>query len=197
LHFPLDDGIVVGEAQMDRITVREYFRKPESLRPMELVFGVVREPPAPAYGHQSIVTRLTALLDRHVRGLDLGDVCVSPVDVVLDAAAALVVQPDIVFVSRLRRRIVRDRIWGAPDLVVEVLSARTATRDRTTKLRWYRRYGVREYWLVDPAGCALDVRPLERGAGGRRVYRGAAPIRSLVLSDWSHSADTIFARSAR
>jgi len=66
-----------------RYTVDEYFTPPESLRPMELVYGVVREPP-PRYGHQSVVTRLTALLDAHVRAHALGQVCVSPVDVVLD-----------------------------------------------------------------------------------------------------------------
>ena len=42
-----------------RLTVDEYFRYPETLRPNELVFGLVREPPAPRYGHQSIVTRVT------------------------------------------------------------------------------------------------------------------------------------------
>jgi Uma2 family endonuclease len=185
---------MASSSEMERIGVSEYFRKPESLRRMELVYGVVREPPAPAYGHQSVVTRLTALLDDHVRRVHLGDVCVSPVDVVLDPTAALVVQPDIVFVSQLRRSIIRDRVWGAPDLVVEVLSSRTATRDRTIKLQWYRRYGVREYWLVDPGRHTVDVGPLERGAGRRRLYRDGTRMRSVVLPDWSHSADAIFAR---
>jgi Uma2 family endonuclease len=106
---------------------------PESLQPMELVYGRVREPPSPRYGHQSVVTHLAALLDQHVRQHDLGKVCVSPMDVVLDDAAALVVQPDIVFVATPHLDRIRERIWGAPDLVVEVLSRGTAKRDRTTK----------------------------------------------------------------
>jgi hypothetical protein len=65
---------------------------------------------------------LTALLDAHVRERDPGVVCVSPVDVVFDARAALVLQPDIVFVARERLGIVRDRIWGAPDLIVVALA---------------------------------------------------------------------------
>jgi hypothetical protein len=52
-----------------RLGVAEYLRKPESMRPMELVYGIVREPPAPRYGHQSLLTHLGALLDRHVREL--------------------------------------------------------------------------------------------------------------------------------
>lgn len=149
----------------ERMNVRDYFDTPETLRPTELVFGMVREPPAPSYGHQSLVTRLTVVLATHVDEQQLGIVCVAPIDVVLDEDAALVVQPDVVFVSAERAAIVRDRIWGAPDLVVEALSPRTAHRDRTTKLGWYRRYGVKECWLVNPTSRSIEIAYL---AGGRR-----------------------------
>jgi hypothetical protein len=65
-----------------KIGVDEYFAMAESMRPMALVYGVVREPPAPLYGHQSVLTHLGALMDAHVREHRLGRVCVSPVDVV-------------------------------------------------------------------------------------------------------------------
>ena len=176
---------------MQRLSVAEYFRRPESLRPMELVWGVVREPPAPRYVHQSVVTRLTALLDAHVRARSLGEVCVAPVDVVLDRYAGLVLQPDVVFVTSERRQIIRESIWGSPDLVVEVLSPRTASRDRTTKLRWYRKYGVRECWLVDPVAKAIEVRPLTRGAR-HRSFSGSRPMQSTVLTEWDVPAGAVF-----
>ena len=166
----------------ERLTTAAYLRLPESMRPMELVYGVVREPPAPRYGHQSIVTRLTRYLDTHVSAHGLGEVCVSPVDVVLDEPNALVVQPDIVFVARERRHIIRDRIWGAPDLVVEVLSPRTERRDRTTKLEWYMRYGVRECWLVEPNAAFIEV--VQLPSGDRTLYYGAMVARSAVLAQW-------------
>ena len=168
---------------MKRLTVREYFRGPESLRPMELVYGIVREPPAPRYGHQSIVTRLTALLCAHVDSRALGVICVSPIDVVLDEVRALVVQPDLVFVDRRRTAIIRDRIWGAPDLVVEVLSPATARHDRTTKLNWYRRCGVRECWLVDAAHRRIEVIGPTVGPERRVCFHGGDPIVSSVLPD--------------
>lgn len=174
-------------------TVSEYFSEPETMRPMELVYGVVREPPAPRYGHQSIVTRMTVLLDQHVRSLGLGVVCVSPVDVVLDRARALVVQPDIIFVSRERLDIIRERVWGAPDLVVEVLSLGTAGYDRTDKLGWYREYGVQECWLVDPFQRQIDIVNYRSAAGESRVTcRDQTGLRSCVLPTLAVSISEFF-----
>ena len=170
----------------------EYFRMPESLRPMELEFGFVREPPAPAFGHQSVVTGLTALLKTHVDHRGLGVVCVSPIDVVLDRAGGLVVQPDIIFVAAGRRDIIRDRVWGAPDLVVEVLSPGTRRRDRTKKLRWYRHYGVRECWLVDPAARSVEVLECQAKPIRRTTFAGTERIVSAVLPDWHLAAGDVF-----
>jgi Uma2 family endonuclease len=159
---------------------------------MELVYGVVREPPAPRYGHQSQLTRLASLLIAHVEGYDLGDVCVAPVDVVLDEDKSLVVQPDIIFVARERLHIIRERVWGPPDLVVEVLSPRTAHRDRTTKLDWYRRYGVAECWLVDTKRRSVDVIGLRPAPERHSRFSGDAPMTSGVLTRWNTSAATVF-----
>ena len=177
---------------MERLTVAEYLNMSESMKPMELVYGVVREPPAPRYGHQSLLTHLGALLDAHVRERQLGQVCVSPVDVVLDEPAALVVQPDIIVVARERLSIVRERVYGPPDLVIEVLSARTARRDRTTKLGWYRRCGVRECWLVDTKRRSVEVVELQGAVERRQTFTDEAPMRSAVLPDWTIPVAEIF-----
>jgi Uma2 family endonuclease len=161
------------------------------MTPTELVYGVVREPPAPQYGHQRVVTHLGALLDDHVRSRGLGEVCVSPVDVVLDAVRALVLQPDIVFLASPVEHLVDGRIWGGPDLVVEVLSPGTAQRDRTTKLRWYREHGVRECWIVDPIRAAVEVVRLAAPVA-RRTFTGRSRVRSAVLADWDVTASQIF-----
>jgi Uma2 family endonuclease len=149
---------------------------------MELVRGVVREPPAPLYGHQSLVTRTTVLLDTHVREHRLGTVCVSPIDVVLDRAGGLVLQPDVIFVSTGRAGIIRERIWGAPDLVVEVLSKRTAIRDQTEKLRWYRQYGVSECWFIDPHARTIAIVDCTRVPNERvPMFSGEDILESRVL----------------
>ena len=175
-----------------RKTVAQYFRLAETLRPMELVYGIVREPAAPRYSHQAIVTHLTVLLAAYVRACGSGEVCVSPVDVVLDRERVLVVQPDIVFIAADRLEIVRDRIWGAPDLVVEVLSPGTARRDRTTKLGWYRTYGVKECWLVDATRRRVEVVSLQGPRGRRHVFTGRRRVRSEVLPGFATPAAACF-----
>ena len=175
-----------------KLSVVEYLDLEETLQPMELVYGtVVREPAMPSWTHQQVSLRLSALLQAHVEELGLGGVS-PPVDVVLDVEAALVVQPDLVFVSNERRGIVRERVWGSPDLVVEILSPRTARHDRTVKLAWYRRYGVRECWLVDLRARTVEVVDLT-SATPSRLFHGDEPVRSYVLPRWAVSPDRIFA----
>ena len=188
-----DDAIVVRGVMSERFSVDGYLAGRERMRPTELVWGIVREPPAPRYGHQSVVTRTVVLIDQYARTHGCGRVCVAPVDVVLDARKGLVVQPDVVFVSNARLEIVRDQVWGAPDLVVEVLSDATRRRDRTLKWRWYRRYGVREYWLIDTVDKSVTVAGFEPGRPARgRVCRGHAAVKSTVLATFDTPASAFF-----
>jgi Uma2 family endonuclease len=179
-----------SELSMEKkITVDEYFTFPETIRPMELVYGYVREPAMPFGDHQLVVVRLATLLDAHVRERNLGRVF-PPMDVVLDRETGLVVQPDLLFISTHRMNIVPDRVWGAPDLVVEVASPSTEHRDRTLKLAWYRRYGVKECWLVYPRDRRLEV--VDCQSGERLPFAGEERIRSKVLPEFDQTAGACF-----
>ena len=87
----------------------------------------------------------------------------SPIDVVLDRDRRLVVQPDLIVVAEERLSMVTDRVWGPPDLVVEVLSPwpRIGTLDE--RIGWFAQYGVRECWLVHQDTRTVEV--LEFSAG--------------------------------
>jgi Uma2 family endonuclease len=179
----------------ERMTLREYLAGDETMRPQELAYGILREPPAPGYGHQVTVGRVFELLVRHVRQYDAGRVVISPVDVVLDPTRALVVQPDVVFVSRERLGIVDRCIRGAPDLVVEVLSSARRRHDRTVKVEWFRKYGVRECWLVDPVSREIDVRDLTAAEGSSRVFEPGQVARSAVLPRLRLRVESVFTDS--
>ena len=174
-----------------RLSLAAYLSTGETNRPQELAYGVLREPPAPGFAHQVIVGRIHVALDRHARRYALGEVVESPVDVILDRARALVVQPDIVFVSKDRREICAERIWGPPDLVVEVLSTFRRRHDRVTKVRWYRQYEVRECWIVDPVARTVEVLDLTSSAA--RTFEGPQLLRSRVLPRLRMRADRAFA----
>ncbi|MCL6643060.1 MAG: Uma2 family endonuclease, partial [Candidatus Bipolaricaulota bacterium] len=86
----------------------------------------------------------------------LGVVLSAPTDVVLSYTN--VVQPDLLFVSNARKKIITEKnIQGAPDLIVEILSETSEEQDRTTKMQIYSRHGVKEYWLIDPDRETLAV----------------------------------------
>lgn len=179
---PSDDGIVVVvDYERHRLTLEEYLSGEETNRPMELDFGVVREPAAPSWGHQLVVGRVFVSLDEHVSRLKLGRVVQSPIDVILDRERALVVQPDLVFIAADRLHICTDRVWGPPDLAIEVLSTGTARHDSTVKLSWFQRYGVRECWLIDPVGCEVNVVCLTESSRVSCVYKEDELVESKVL----------------
>jgi Uma2 family endonuclease len=132
-----------------------------------------------------------ALAD-HVRVHDAGGLWLSPIDVVLDRQQPLVVQPDIIFVARHRLHIVTDRVWGPPDLVVEVLSPRPRIGSLDERLEWFGRYGVRECWLVHQAIREIEVVQFAAGEfESRRFFVGDDPIRSEVLPQFGRSVASI------
>jgi Uma2 family endonuclease len=120
-------------------------------------------------------------LEAHVRRYNMGRVVVSPIDVILDRDRALIVQPDLVFVAAARSHICTDRIWGAPDLAIEVLSTSNRRHDRTVKVGWYREYGVRECWVVDPISCQIGVVDLAAPEVRSHVFEARQIVRSSVL----------------
>ena len=170
----------------------DYLSTPETTRPREVVYGMVREPPAPFFSHQQLVLLIARLLQDHVDAHRLGRVAIAPLDVVLDAEAALIVQPDVMFVSNERLSIIRNQIWGAPDLVVEVLSDGTEAYDRRQKLGWYRQYGVRECWLVDFRAQAVVIVDFTGSMPETRVAKGVNAIRSSVLPGLSATGFSVF-----
>lgn len=146
------------------MTTAEYLATPETVVPHELAFGVMRVADSPLVPHQRLLGRLHLVMAPLAEAQRLGEVLIAPMDVILDAERALVVQPDLMFVSRARAGIVTDKIFGPPDLVVEILSPHPRIGRLEERLGWFARYGVRECWLADLARRQYSV--LVLGASG-------------------------------
>jgi Uma2 family endonuclease len=138
-----------------KFTYHDYTQLPDDKR-YELVEGELFLVPAPNLFHQSILLELAAILRRYLRKHDLGKIFIAPCDVVFSEIS--VAQPDLLFVSKGRMGILTEaNVQGAPDLVVEILSPSTRQRDRGIKRRLYAKYGVCEYWIVDPDKKTVEV----------------------------------------
>jgi len=138
-----------------KLTYHDYVQLPDDKR-YELAEGELILVPAPNLYHQQILGKLWTSIYTHAEANHLGKVFLAPCDVVL--CEITVLQPDLLFVSREHQGILTDaNIQGSPDLVVEILSPSTRQRDLGIKRNLYAKYGVREFWIVDPDVKTVEV----------------------------------------
>jgi len=140
-----------------RYTYADYITWGEDVR-CELIDGVVYDmSPAPGWLHQELSTNLLGQLFNFLEGKTC-KVFHAPFDVRLnyDSDDDSVVQPDIVVICN-SDIISGTGCTGAPDMVIEILSPSTASKDMIVKYNRYLRAGVREYWIVDPQTKTVRV----------------------------------------
>jgi len=184
------------QAAIPRVSFADLERWPEDGRRYELYDGEVYVVPSPIPLHQIVSARLYLALEEHTRAYG-GVVLYAPLDIVLTDFD--VVQPDLVLFTRDRQHLIDPRkvIHHAPDLAIEILSPSTSANDRGRKMQLLARHSVKEYWLVDPDGAAIEVYRLsgERfvlagtARGGEAVKSALLPelhLRPCDLSDSSH-----------
>ncbi|MBM4064043.1 MAG: Uma2 family endonuclease [Planctomycetes bacterium] len=144
-----------------KITYADYLKIDDNNR-YEIFHGELRMVPAPSTDHQGISINLGSLIWKFVKEKKLGKVFEAPTDVVFDDDE--VFQPDIVFIKSERQDIIRENaIHGIPDLIVEIVSPSSTFYDMVEKKEIYRKYGVKEYWLVFPKEKGIEVLTLENG----------------------------------
>ncbi len=135
----------------------EYLRTPTTNRVQELWMSVVRVADSPTAWHQDLAFEIAIGIRAFARPRGLGKVWLAPLDVILDHDRGLVVQPDVVYVSDERMDIVTDKVRGAPDLVVEVLSPLPRIGSVNERVQCFAQYGVTECWLVNQINRTIDV----------------------------------------
>jgi len=146
-------AIYGGGARRDKrqgeYTVEDYYALPDDMR-VELIDGVFYDMASPMPVHQIVALEICIHMSTYIKGKK--GKCVpllSPLDVQLGCDDRTIVQPDLLVVCD-RDKVRQNVVYGAPDLVVEVLSSSTRRKDMSIKLAKYTEAGVREYWMVDP-----------------------------------------------
>lgn len=174
-----------------KFTYEDYLQLPEDKR-YELMEGEFYMVPSPTWAHQTISKKLFRILDDFITDHGLGEIRYAPLDVVLSEVD--VVQPDVLFVSKERSRIISEKnIQGSPDLVVEILSPATAEKDKGLKRKLYAKYGVNEYWLVDPDKKSIEVLTLgEAGFETAGIYGKGEALASRLLRGLRLKLEEVF-----
>ena len=152
-------------ARLKEWTYEEFMALPEG-GPVryEIIDGDLCMTPAPSPRHQEISKNLLFEIERFLRTNPLGEIFAAPVDMVFSREPPQVVVPDLVFVATEHLSLITEKnLQGVPDLLVEILSPTTSLRDRREKLALYERFGVPEYWIVDPKLETVQVFRLADG----------------------------------
>ena len=145
-----------GGKRQGEYTIEDYYALPEDQR-VELIDGVFYNMAAPSLLHQFIIGEIHQGLRSYID--KKGGPCMpfmAPVDVQLDCDDRTMIQPDVLLICDLNK-MKFTKICGAPEFVVEVLSASTKKKDTNLKLSKYMDAGVKEYWVVDPEKLTVLV----------------------------------------
>lgn len=180
-------------ATTEKIYTYEDYRKLPEGAPYQLIGGMLIITPSPSTYHQIISMKLGFLLVSFVQEKNLGLTLFAPIDVYLNETNTY--QPDILFIAKDRQAIIEpDKINGAPDLVIEILSPSTAYYDLRKKFKVYEKSGVKEYWIIDPEEQSVEVFTLQEGKfmiGQKAEKQGH--IQSAIVEGFNVPIETIFA----
>jgi Uma2 family endonuclease len=176
------------------MTVADLDVTPDDGNRYEVIEGELFVSGAPSISHQRIVYNLQMALGSYLVRNPIGILIPAPGVIFSDLSGVI---PDVVFVSQARQPEIAagDCVTGAPDLVIEVLSpgAENARRDRIVKLQLYGKYGVPEYWIVDPEQRAVEVYRQQQGSLERvGTFMDHDDITSPLLPDFRLRSLDIF-----
>ncbi len=161
----------------------------------ELINGELVKKQSPTFRHQRISTIIENLLFNYAQKTKAGMMLHAPLDVVLDDGNAY--HPDVFFIKAERSFVINEAeqiIIGAPDLVVEILSKGTAIYDKGDKKDTYEKYGVREFWLVDPLSKSVEIYAyVEQQFKLTQYAAESGTMKSLVLEGLEFQVEDIFA----
>jgi len=160
----------------------------------ELINGEIVKRASPNSPHQEASFLLSGFFFMYNLKKKVGRFFSAPFDVFFDEETAGV-QPDILFVSKERDFIIKENngIVGAPDLIVEIVSKGSVDKDRVIKKKVYKRFAVKEYWIVDPIYKTIEVYKME--GDDYQLFAFAeeeGKITSSVLPDFELDVKVVF-----
>lgn len=170
------------QAQQELITLEQYENLPENIR-AEVFEGQIYYMASPSQIHQTILTELLVSIRSYLK--KKGGNCQvfpAPFDVKLSDHPLILAQPDIMIICD-KDKLDGKRCNGAPDFVIEIISPSNPSDDYIRKLYYYKNYGVREYWIVDPRSQTILVYFFEQDSFNVRQYSFQDKIKVNIYDD--------------
>ena len=182
-----------------KLTYEAYMALPETKERCEVVDGVLFVAPSALPDHQWIAGVIFTAPTKFVMAGELGVMIVAPSDLLAQRELLRVRQPDVMFFSAERtgfrgRLALKDLpiFEVPPDIVVEVLSPSNTGPGFQEKIEDYRRFGVLECWLVDPAAETVRVLDLTGATGSEAGSGRVETLESKVLQGFALPLAEIF-----
>ena len=175
-----------------KYTVDDYMMLEEGA-PFQLINNDLIMSPSPIPLHQVISIRIAYAMLNYLNGInDNGFLVCAPMDVKLDEGN--VFQPDVLYITEARKaEIIKDRIEGAPDLVIEILSPSNAYYDLRQKKDIYEKYGVKEYIIIDPIAENAELYALKDGSYYlHQKSQKPEQLMSLIIKNFAFNLGEIF-----
>ena len=144
------EDVLIYKAKKESKTIEDYYSLPKDKR-VELIDGQFFVMEAPSILHQEILLEIAFQIKSYIKA-NHGHckVFTAPIDVQLDKDEKTMLQPDVIVCCNEELWSNGKNIFGAPELVIEVLSPTTLRKDFSIKYSKYKMAGVKEYWMVDP-----------------------------------------------
>lgn len=146
--------------QSELTTLEQYELLPEDSH-IEVFEGIPYNMASPSQEHQTISVELSTTINNYIKKQNGScRVFCAPFDVKLNDSPLAIVQPDLLVICD-KNKLDGKRCNGAPDFIIEIVSPGNPSDDYIRKLYYYKNYGVREYWIVDPQRKTVTVNYFE------------------------------------
>lgn len=175
-------------------TIEDWELTPDDGNRYEVIEGDMCMSSAPNIVHQRITTKTLFQFSLYLEQNPIGEIFPTP-GVIFDRYNAVI--PDLVYLSNENRDelIKEGKIHGAPDLLIEILSPGkiNTDRDRITKRKLYGKFGVKEYWILDPKTQSAEIyRLTDKGMKLTQTCKDNDEITTPLLPDFVCKASSLF-----
>jgi Uma2 family endonuclease len=161
----------------------------------QILNGVTVMAPSPFGFHQNIISNLVLLIGNHAKLHKSGKILTSPLDVIFEEGYN-VLQPDLIYIKKENLSIFdsNGHIHGVPDLLIEIISASSVSRDTVEKFKIFEKYGVSEYWIVFPEQKVIEVFVLKDGKYSLlcSTENSEGIVTSIVLQNFKFNVADVF-----